>query len=108
MAGAIVSAAETAAPDSPEREFAQLWEAGDDWRIAFAPRLSAYFRAVGDAIATPDGFEAVYRLAEGRRQQMCEEMAIVESRMLFSTTNVEDGRRAMREDATVVDVSASE
>lgn len=106
MSRAILKAAETATADSPEREFAQLWEAGDDWRRAFRPRLEAYFEAVRGALGTREGFEAIYRVAEARRQRMREDMAIVESKMLFSTSKVEEGRRAMREDATVVDLPA--
>jgi hypothetical protein len=100
MAQAIIAAADA---DGPEREFAELWAAGQDWKDAFAPRLSTYFQAVAAALATREGFTAIYRLAEARRERMREEMAIVESFLLFSTSSVPPGRRAMRADATVVE-----
>ncbi|HMJ35211.1 MAG TPA: hypothetical protein VK501_14970 [Baekduia sp.] len=103
MANAILTAAEPTPEGSPEREFASLWSAGHQWRERFGELLSAYYAAVTTQVATQDGFDAFMRLAEARRD-VVRPMPITESQMLFATTNIGQGRRRMRADATVEEV----
>lgn len=100
FAAAVVEAAGTSPQGSPEREFAGLWAAGDDWRKAFGELLSGYYYAVADRLQTQDGFETYMRLAESRRDRV-RRMPIAESPLLFATTTIPAAERSMRADGTV-------
>jgi hypothetical protein len=100
MANAIVTAADSTPDGSPEREFADLWAAGEDFRPEFGKRLSGYYEAVTANVATQEGFDAFMRLAEARRD-IVRPMPITESPMLFAETNIPEGQRRMTSDATV-------
>lgn len=68
-AQAIIAAAETAGPRSPEGEFAELWQLGEEgWAQECATRLANYMQAVNARLTTEDGFDAYVRLAESRRR----------------------------------------
>lgn len=99
MAGAIVAAAADSPPGSPEREFEERWATGDAWRDAFDTLLSDYFDAVRARLADQDGFDAVFRLAESRRNRV-RAMPIFESPLLFARTNIAPESLAMAPDAS--------
>lgn len=100
MADAVLAAASDTAAGSPEREFADLWETGDDWQGRFAELLSGYYAAVAGRLATQDGFNAYMRLAESRRDRV-RGMPIAESPLLFARTNIPTADRSMRRDGSV-------
>jgi hypothetical protein len=97
---AIVAAAENSGQGSPEREFAELWAAGANWKQQFGELLSAYYDAVVSRLLTDDGFEPYMRLAESRRERV-RRMPIAESPLLFASTTITSAERAMRADGTV-------
>jgi hypothetical protein len=103
-AEAILAAAGETEPGSPEREFAELWSAGDDWRTAFDARLKAYYAALFERLATQEGADDFTRLAESRRNRV-RALPIFENRLLFATTNLPREALEMRPDATVVAAS---
>jgi hypothetical protein len=102
MAEAILAAAEGSAADSPEREFAERWAAGEAWREEDNRLLGDYYRAVGRQLRTQEGFDAYYRLAESRRDQV-RNLPIFESPLLFARTNIRSAARVMRRDGTVTE-----
>jgi hypothetical protein len=103
MGEAITAAAAGTAEGSPEREFAARWALGDDFAAAFDEELQRYYQAVTGRLATQQGYDDVVRLAESRRDQV-RTMPIFESPLLFARTDVPSRARAMRADATVVEV----
>jgi hypothetical protein len=99
-ADAVLAAADRAPPGSPEREFAELWAAGDDWPARFNGRLAAYYDAIVLRLAMQDGADDYTRLAESRRERV-RALPIFENPLLFATTNIAPAQLAMRADATV-------
>lgn len=93
-------------PDAPtaEREFAELWAAGEEgWRPMAAERLRSYYEALTARLTSPDGFRDVFRLAEARRNRV-HDMPISEAPMLFAQTAIPGGEivgLAMRPDGSV-------
>lgn len=109
MADAIVAAAESTEQGTPEREFAERWSAGEDWKPTFNALLEGYYTALQQKLADQDGFNAVFRLAEARREQVrgsdrVKKMPIAEFPLLFAQTNVPSGKRQMRPDGSVIEV----
>lgn len=100
FANAILAAAEGSPDGSPEREFAERWNVGESFKAAFDALLGSYYAAVTARLATQDGFNDYFQLAESRRQ-MVRQMPIFESPLLFAETNIPVARRAMRADGTV-------
>lgn len=77
-----------AAKDAPEREFAALWEKGEDgWQDAANQLLRDYYQGVLAELEKPGGFEGYFKLAEARRNRV-REMPIDESALLFAQTNL--------------------
>ncbi len=103
VADAILNASAAANDATAEAEFARNWAEGDNFLAAFGERLAAYYGAVTAALASPESFAQIYRLAESRRGAM-ELMPIAESRLLFPRSNVSPIPRAMTEIATVEEV----
>jgi hypothetical protein len=99
-AEAILAAVDGSPLASPEREFAELWAAVDDWPARFDERLAAYYDAIVLRLATQDGADDYTRLAESRRERV-RELPIFENRLLFATTNIAPAQLAMRPDGTV-------
>lgn len=97
---AILAAAATAPEASPEREFAELWAAGEDWRSQFDARLRAYYRAVAARLATQAGADDYARLAESRRDRV-RALPLFENALLFATTNLPRAQLEMRADGGV-------
>ena len=99
-ADAILAAAGASAHGSPEREFAERWNAGEAFEAPFDGLLSAYYDAVGERLKTQAGFDGYCRLAESRRERV-RAMPIFENQLLFATTNIPPAARAMRPDGSV-------
>lgn len=113
MADTIVAAAESTTQGSPEREFAEHWAAGEDWKPTFDALLEDYYTAVQQKLADQDGFNAAFRLAEARRERVrgsdrVTRMPIAEFSLLFAQTNVPSGERQMRPNGSVVEVSRAD
>ncbi len=100
MATAILAAAQTGPPDSPEAEFAQRWKAGPNFKKPFNRLLNRYYKAVEGKLKTQAGFEPYFKLAEERRKTF-HEMPISEFPLLLPKTNIERAPRRMRSDGTV-------
>src|SRR6185436_5486182 len=98
---AILAAAPATPEGSPEREFAELWAAGDAgeqaWRSAFDAKLSAYYDAVTQRLATQAGYDDYVRLAESRRARFAR-LPISEFPLLLPHTNVPPRARRMLAD----------
>lgn len=102
MAQAILDAA--ASPDgSPEREFAALWELGEDAVDALDAQLQQYYDAVVTRLGTQEGFDDYYRLAESRRERARQIPIFSEFALLFARTNIPPAERVMRRDGTVTE-----
>ena len=87
-------------PGTPEHEFAQLWEAGEDFEAPFDALLQNYYAALDERLRTQEGFDSYMRLAEWRRD-VVRRMPIAESDLLFSRTNIPSRERIMLADGTV-------
>jgi len=84
FANAILNAPAASEEGSPEHEFKQLWEVGDDWPTRFKELLNAYYAAFAPVLRTPDGLERAFQLAESRRNGV-RAMPINEHPLLFAT-----------------------
>lgn len=100
MADAILAAAKNAPAGSPEREFAERWNVGDDFVDPFNALLKKYYAAVTKRLETQAGFDDYFRLAESRRERV-RDMPIFENNLLFARTNIQKAARTMRADGTV-------
>jgi hypothetical protein len=100
MANAILKAAETAPPGTPETEFAARWKTGAGFAKEFNKLLKSYYAAVTAKLKTQAGFEPYFKLAEARRQRF-NQMPISEFPLLLPHTNIPAGVRTMNSDGTV-------
>jgi hypothetical protein len=100
VADAIRASAAATQPDTPEHEFTQRWDVGEDFKAPFDALLQDYFTAFAERLTTQEGFDSYMRLAESRRD-VVKNMPITESPMLFSRTNVPSRERIMLADGTV-------
>lgn len=101
MVKRILAVAEGAPENSPEREFAERWQAGAKWRSEFNRLLAGYHAGIERTISIQAGFDAVFRVAETRRNDVRGRTPLVESPLLFATTNIPPGTRMrMRVDGT--------
>ena len=101
MSKSILAAAASATAQPGEREFAERWAAGEGWRATFARLLNDYYTDLVQRLATQDGFDDVYRLAEWRRA-LVREMPIFENPLLFSESDIVPTPLEMRADGAVV------
>ena len=99
-ADAILLAAAATAPASPEREFAELWAAEDDWPARADARLAEYYDAITVHLATQEGADDYTRLADSRRARI-RAMPVFENPLLFAETNIAPAQLEMRPDGTV-------
>lgn len=100
-AQAILAAAEESPDDSPEREFAELWAAGEDFKAPFDALLSSYYDSISARLQTQQGYDDFFRLAESRRERVEATMPIAESPLLFARARDSVGRLRMLPDASV-------
>jgi len=103
-ADAILAAAETSPEDSAEREFAERWATGEDWKDAFGALLQSYYATLRPHVETQDGFDDYTRLAQSRRARV-RAMPIFENRLLLPETNLPEQKLEMRPDGTVREVA---
>jgi hypothetical protein len=103
VADAIRSSTAATEPGTPEHEFAQLWDVGQNFEGRFNELLQNYYTAFAERLRTQEGFDSYMRLAESRRD-LVRDMPIAESDLLFSQTNVPSRERTMRADGTVEEV----
>ncbi|MEX2555167.1 MAG: hypothetical protein WEB06_06000 [Actinomycetota bacterium] len=101
MANAILAEAPDAGAGSPEQEFAELWNVGEDFEDQFNALLRDYYEAVNARLASQAGFDDYFRLAESRRQRV-KQTPIFESPLLFANTNIPPVSLSMQRDGTVV------
>lgn len=103
VADAIRGRAAATEAGTPEHEFAQLWDAGENFEASFNTLLREYYTAFTERLGTQDGFDSYMRLAESRRD-FVRGMPIAESDLLFSRTNIPSGERIMLDDGTIEEV----
>jgi hypothetical protein len=108
VADAILGSTDATEPGTPEHEFAQRWEAGEDFEAPFNALLQAYYTAFAERLRTQEGFDSYMRLAESRRNvvrgtppDFDDRMPIAEFPLLFSRTNIPPRERIMLADGTV-------
>lgn len=88
IASAILTAAAGTTAESAESEFASLWNLGDGWQAEATHRLSAYYAALAPRLASVDGFDQVFTLAESRRQQVLGLKLSEQRPLLFAKSNI--------------------
>ncbi|WP_162683987.1 hypothetical protein [Streptomyces populi] len=104
---AILEAATSLPPSSPEGRFAAAWALADDvWPKTFAQRIDDYLGRVGRRIRESAGFDDYVRLAESRRRDF-KAMRLNEFELTLPTTNipVDAARLRMNDDGTVAPAS---
>jgi hypothetical protein len=108
IADAIRASTAATQPGTPEHEFAQLWDAGDDFEAPFNALLQDYYTAFSERLTTQEGFDSYMRLAESRRNivrgtppDFDDRMPIAEFPLLFSRTNIPPRERIMLAGSTV-------
>jgi hypothetical protein len=111
VADAIRSSAAATQPGTAEHEFAQRWDAGENFEAPFNALLQDYYTAFTERLATQEGFDDYMRLAESRRNvvrgtppDFDDRMPIAEFPLLFSRTNIPPRERIMLADGTVEEV----
>jgi hypothetical protein len=103
VADAIRTSTAATQPGTPEQEFAQLWDSGEDFEDRFNELLQNYYTAFAQRLTTQGGFDSYMRLAESHRD-FVRRMPIAESDLLFSRTNIPSRERRMLADGTVEEV----
>jgi hypothetical protein len=101
MANRILAAARIAPAGTPEKEFATRWNVGTAFRPTFNKMLTGYYNAVAAKLKTQPGFEAYFRLAEGRRRDFRETTRLAEFPLLLPRTDIPSANRRMKQDGTV-------
>ena len=106
MADRILAAADGAGADSPERKFADLWQAGEQFQDAYNALLTAYYAALTQRLTTQEGYFDFVRLAESRRHRVREMPIGSEFGLLFATLRADTAPRPlqMTPEATVEEV----
>jgi hypothetical protein len=100
---AIMQAAESLPPDSPEQRFAANWKLTPDrLKAQAAEQLKAYLDAVRAKLATQAGFDDYTRLAQSRRNRFSDS-ALNESelKLLLPKTNIPRAELRMNADGSV-------
>ncbi len=101
MGEAIVAAAGSTPEGSPEREFAERWAVGPDFKAAFDALLQSYYAAVTEQLTEQESYDAFFRLAESRRERVEATMPIAESPLMFARAREKVDALTMRPDASV-------
>jgi hypothetical protein len=99
VAQAIVDGADGTADGSAKREFAELWQLGDGWRVEAEQRLKSYYDALVALLNTGDGMREVFKLAEARRSQAFG-LDLSERRPLLFATSTLSGSAPLEMTAT--------
>jgi hypothetical protein len=101
MADAIIAAAEGSAQNSPEREFAELWNVGPKFEQKFNRTLRTYLRKVKARLKTQGGFNDYWRLADARRLESRKNPVFREFTLAFPLSDVPRPAKRMRKDGKV-------
>jgi hypothetical protein len=100
-AQAIVLAAATSSPGSPEKQFTEWWnQSPDQLQAESNKRVRAYLTAVQARLKTQAGVDDYTRLAESRRQRFAKS-ALHEFELLLPRTNIPMADRRMKTDGTI-------
>jgi len=93
-----------AADGGPEKDFIEVWDAGDNWREKANAMLRVYYSALERRLADDPltAFRDWFQLAESRRRHAKQIMPIFEFPLLLAESNAPAENLAMRADATVV------
>lgn len=86
---------------SPEVEFLELWDMGEDWATLFGQRLAHYLNLLQACLNTWNGFEAVGRLIESQRRRAGKRPLLEFSLTLPRATKLQDATLRMTFQATV-------
>lgn len=101
-AAAIVQAAATQPPDSPESRFAANWALTPDQLRADADtRVKSYLEAVRNRLATQTGFDDYTRLAQSRRERFATTPLREQFPFMLPRTNIPAASLHMNADGTV-------
>jgi hypothetical protein len=101
-AAAIVQAATTLSPDSPESRFAANWALTPDQLRADADaRVKSYLEAVRNRLATQTGFDDYTRLAQSRRERFAATPLHEQFPFMLPMTNIPAASLHMNADGTV-------
>jgi hypothetical protein len=100
IAEAILSSPEASQRGTPEAEFKERWDVGEDFAAHFSQLLTNYYAAFSERLGTQEGFDNYMELAESRRARV-NAMPIAESPMLFSQSDIDPLPRRMRANGTV-------
>lgn len=100
VADAIRATSAASQPGTPEQEFSERWDVGDEFETDFNADLERYYAAFMSRLGTQEGFDSYMRLAESRRARV-KSLPIAESPMLFARSNVPAAERSMRADGAV-------
>jgi hypothetical protein len=70
LPAALLAAAQTSGPNSPEAEFETQWNLGADaWQEALTARVQTLLAKIATKLDTDDGCDEIFRLAESRRRE---------------------------------------
>lgn len=105
VAQSILDSAEASTDGSAASEFAANWAVGEDFRPAFAARLTDYYTHIEQALRTVEGFTGIYSVAESRRESV-RRLPIFESSLLFADSNLPRVPRRMTVTATAEETSS--
>ncbi len=83
ITGAVLGSDAASQAGTPEREFRDLFEVGDKWPTRFGEILTEYYASATAALETTDRLDAIFRLAESRREA-ARGLPIVESPLVFA------------------------
>jgi hypothetical protein len=99
---AIVQAAATLSPDSPESRFAANWALTPDQLRADADaRVKSYFEAVRNRLATQTGFDDYTKLAQSQRERFAATPLREPFPFMLPMTNIPAASLHMNADGTV-------
>ena len=105
LVAAIKKAAPTTPSGSPEKLFVANWDLGPDaWRDAYADRIERYLAAVAARLASDEGADDIFRLAESRRREFAKRPLAEFKLSLPQATGISESAPplAMTETATVL------
>jgi hypothetical protein len=98
---AIIQAAASIGPDTPERRFAEWWNmTPDQLQRQATARIQTYLTAVQARLKTQTGVNDYTRLAESRRQRFAK-LVLNEFELLLPHTNIPAAERRMNPDGTI-------
>lgn len=88
--------------NSPQQQFVDHWQSGDNWKPTFERRIENYFVAIEQNLQSQRGYDAYVRLAESRRREF-RRRPLSEFDLTLPVTNIPNDAPALQmfEDASV-------